>query len=131
MKDIYVEIEEKEYCIKIKTRNVVDITGRSLDNIKNFCTEMLSCTVGLVEPLPRYIIIFALSNTDMLKGDYDNLNFKVLQDIVCSAFIPGDDDGPQYIDVLYTVNKGDTSDIYISKEYDIFKILKEEGLMTL
>ncbi len=125
---MFFEIEETDLFVKIKTKDVIDISGRNSNNIKQFCSLLFS-EHFVFDSSEKTIIIFSLSLEDAKKGDYDNLNFKLIQDLICSAFINSDDDGPAFIDVLYTSNTGDTSDIYISKKHDIVGILKKERLM--
>ena len=127
---MFFEIEETDLFVKIKTKDVIDISGRNSNNIKQFCSLLFSEHFTF-DSSGKNIIIFSLSLEDAKKGDYDNLNFKLIQDLICSAFINSDDDGPAFIDVLYTYNTGDTSDIYISKKHDIVGILKKERLMGL
>ena len=122
--DIFFDITESPDYIKIKTKNVVGVKyKKNTDNIKAFCSCLLDNYKNIKFDKTRYVLIFSLCKKDADKGDYDNLNLKLLQDLIVSTYLC-DDDKPQLLDVLFTINNGDTSDIYISQSQNFIKILK-------
>ena len=119
------EVMNKDGYVKIRSDEII-FRKNDMSKRAKVCDLFFSNPILFFNLKERVMIIFALSDKDQDMGDSDNLNLKVLQDLICSSCMECDDD--RKVDVVYTASKEDITNIFVLYSKDILSIMEKENL---